>query len=81
MAYKYKPAAFVFFDKQILIECPFCGWTLIRTDYQRIQRLVHYVGQPRGKICPNCGGVAVLKLNDQAREMILSKLSSERSSE
>lgn len=72
---KPKRASIVFFDEQILMECPFCGRTLIKTDYVRIQRLLREAETPRGKICEKCGGVAILNLNSQAKEIVLAKLS------
>ncbi len=71
---KIKVATFIFFDEQILMECPFCGRTLIKTDYNKIKKLLNEEGTPRGKICEICGGVAVLKLNTEARNIILTKL-------
>jgi len=56
------------------MECPFCGQTLIKTDYQRIQKLLNEPETPRGKACQKCGGVAILNLNSQAKEIILGKL-------
>jgi hypothetical protein len=71
---KPKRASIVFYDAQIFMECPFCGQTLIRTDYQRIRRLLQE-DTPRGKACDKCGGVAVLNLNSQAKKIIRAKLS------
>jgi hypothetical protein len=71
---KPKRASIVFYEAQIFMECPFCGQTLIRTDYQRIRRLLQE-NIPRGKACDKCGGVAVLNLNSQAKEIIRAKLS------
>jgi hypothetical protein len=74
---KVKRAALVFYEEQILIECPFCGKTLIRTNYQRIQKLLHIQGTPRGKLCPKCGGLAALTLSAEAKKMITEKLAEE----
>jgi hypothetical protein len=71
---KIKVATFIFFDEQILMECPFCGRTLIKTDYNKIKKLLNEESTPRGKICEKCGGVSVLRLNAEARNIILSKL-------
>jgi predicted DCC family thiol-disulfide oxidoreductase YuxK len=71
---KPKRASIVFYDTQIFMECPFCGQTLIKTDYQRIVKLLE-VDTPRGKTCDKCGGVAVLNLNSEARGIVLAKLS------
>jgi len=71
---KYKLAITVIGDEKILFECPFCGKTLIRTDFVRIQKLVDYQGMPKGKICPKCNGVAVLKLRSTDRETIKAKI-------
>jgi len=58
----------------ILFECPFCGQTLIRTDYFKIKRLMDEQQEvPRGKVCPKCNGVAVLRLGERAKEEIRAK--------
>jgi len=69
-----KPARFVFLDSQIVIECPFCGRTLLKTNYKRITKLLHYEGDPPGKFCAKCGGVAILELDSKARKTVLSKI-------
>lgn len=71
---KVKKAVLVFYENQILIECPFCGKTLIRTNYQRIQKLLHIQGATRAKICEKCGNLAALTLNSQAKKIILGKI-------
>ncbi|WP_157212238.1 hypothetical protein [Desulfomonile tiedjei] len=71
---KIKVATFIFFDEQILMECPFCGRTLIKTDYSKIKKLLNEESTPRGKICEKCGGVSVLRLNAEARNIIMTKL-------
>lgn len=73
MSPKIKRAAIIFFDEQILMECPFCGRTLIKTDYKKIRKLLNEEGTPRGKVCAKCGGVAVLRLNDEAKNIVLAK--------
>ncbi len=71
---KYKPAITVIGTDKILLECPFCGKTLIRTDFDKIQKLVDYDGMPKGKVCPKCHGVAVLKLRSKDREAIKARI-------
>jgi ribosomal protein S27E len=71
---KVKRAVLVFYENQILIECPFCGKTLIRTNYERIQKLLHIEGATRAKKCEKCGNLAALTLNTQARKIILGKI-------
>ncbi len=73
MGDKVKAANLVFYAEQILFECPYCGMNLIKTDYQRIRKLVNYKGAPRGKVCEKCGGTVVLKLNEKAKELIKSR--------
>lgn len=75
MSTRAKPAITVFSEENILMECPFCGKTLIKTNYQRIRKLLYDEGNPRGKKCDKCGGIAVLTLNGQAKDTILMKLS------
>jgi hypothetical protein len=74
---RVKRAVLVFYADQILIECPFCGKTLIRTNYQRIQRLLHIEGTTRAKECPKCGKLAALLLNSQAKKLIAEKMMAE----
>jgi hypothetical protein len=71
---KVKKAVLVFYENQILIECPFCGKTLIRTNYERIQKLLHIQGATRAKLCEKCGNLAALTLNSQAKKIIMGKL-------
>jgi predicted RNA-binding Zn-ribbon protein involved in translation (DUF1610 family) len=79
MEAKPKRANFVLLDDVIVIECPFCGRTLLRTDYDRIKKLFNQIGAPPGKLCPKCGGVAVLQLGSVARKEVLSKIQRMRS--
>jgi hypothetical protein len=71
---KPKTAPTVFYPKKIILECPFCGMTLIKTDYRRICKLLEETDMPRGKVCSKCGGVAVIRLNTRAREILLERL-------
>ena len=74
MTKKIKPANLVFYDKNILFECPYCGMNLIKTDYIKIRRLLEDTGDtPRGKVCDNCGGTVMLKLSSKAREIIKAR--------
>ncbi len=75
-----KRAVLVFYENQILIECPFCGKTLIRTNYERIQKLLHIEGATRAKQCEKCGKLAALTLNSQAKKIILDKIGKEKAS-
>jgi len=74
MDQKPKTATAVFYDTRIILECPFCGMTLIKTDYQRIRRLLDETGLPTGKVCSKCGGVAVMRLNSKAKRILHAKL-------
>lgn len=74
---KVKRAVLVFYENQILIECPFCGKTLIRTNYERIQKLLHIEGTPRAKQCDKCGRLAALILNSEAKKIIIDKIGTE----
>ena len=74
MAKKIKPANLVFYDKNILFECPYCGMNLIKTDYVKIRKLLEDTGDtPRGKVCDNCGGTVMLRLSSKAREIIKAR--------
>jgi hypothetical protein len=77
MEQKIKRAVFILTDANILIECPFCGRTVIKTNYERIVKLYNDVGSPRGKIC-KCGAVALLKMDDDIREKIAAKIHQKR---
>lgn len=73
-AARVRSAALVFFENQILIECPFCGQTLARTDYRRISKLLEEERTPHGKQCAKCNGVVAYRLNDKAKEIIRARL-------
>ncbi len=57
------------------MECPFCGMTLLKTDYDKIRKLLNEEPVPRGKVCAKCGNVAALKLSAKGKETVLSKIS------
>jgi hypothetical protein len=74
MEIKPKRANFVLLDDSIVIECPFCGRTLIMSNYERIGKLFNHVGAPPGKLCSKCGGIAVLQLGSRTREEVVSRI-------
>ncbi len=76
---KPKRAHFVLLDDRIVIECPFCGRTLIRTNYDRIKQLFNQIGAPPGKLCPKCGAVAILQLGSRIRQEVLLRIERIRS--
>lgn len=71
---KPKPVSVIFLKNYILMECPFCGRTLIRTDYNKITKLLEKTEVPRGKICEKCGHTVILKLKSADRQTLKSKL-------
>jgi hypothetical protein len=68
-----KRAEFAFGEKYVFIECPFCGKNLFKTDYSRIQKLLFETGNPRGKSCEHCGGIAVLTFSPEVEAVIRNK--------
>jgi len=74
MEAKPKRANFVLLDDRIVIECPFCGRTLLRSNYRRIKNLFNYIGAPPGKLCPKCGGVAILQLGSRTRKEVVARI-------
>jgi hypothetical protein len=74
MSQRYKTANTIFFDAMVIMECPFCGMTLIKTDYRRIRKLLEETDTVRGKQCKQCGEVVVIRLNTQAREELLMRI-------
>jgi ribosomal protein S27E len=75
MSPKIKRAKMLFFETRVVMECPFCGMTLLKTSYHKVGKLLDDERMPRGKVCAKCGGVVVLKLNSKGREKVLSKIS------
>ncbi len=75
MSPKIKRARMLFFDTRVVMECPFCGMTLLKTDYDKVRKLLDEDRMPRGKVCAKCGGVVVLKLTSSGKEKVLAKLS------
>ncbi|MGB6063510.1 MAG: hypothetical protein WBG50_01800 [Desulfomonilaceae bacterium] len=49
--------------------------TLLKTDYDKIRKLLNEEPVPRGKVCAKCGNVAALKLSAKGKETVLSKIS------
>jgi len=73
MELKYKAATIVLSEDRVIIECPFCGRSLISAPYRVITRLLNDVGRLKGKVCRKCGGVALLKFNSRLKDEIQSK--------
>ncbi len=69
-----KPANIVFYADKIIFECPYCGRTLIRSNFEKIRKLLEHNGPPAGKLCEKCGETASLILDRKAKEYIRSKL-------
>ena len=72
---KLKSVIVVLYEEKIVMECPFCGQTLIRTDYKKVQKLLAQQDSPRGKVCSKCNGVVLLRLNEKTKKVIEDKLS------
>jgi hypothetical protein len=56
------------------MECPFCGMTLVKSDYDKMCKLLDDCDPPRGKVCTSCGGVSVIRLTSKAKEVLREKL-------
>ena len=74
MAPRYKRVIAVLHGDAIFLECPFCGKTLVRTNYEKMGKVIAAEGTPRGKICPKCGDVAVLKFSSEVKQAIQARL-------
>jgi hypothetical protein len=74
MELKYKIAAILLSEDRVIIECPFCGRSLVSAPYRSITRLLNDVGRLKGKVCRYCGGVALLKFSLEVREKIRAKI-------
>lgn len=74
---KPKTATTVFGEKRVIMECPFCGMTLVKSDYDKICKLLDDCDPPRGKVCTSCGGVAIIRLNSKAKKILRQKLEEE----
>jgi len=75
MSPKIRRAKMIFFETRVVMECPFCGMTLLKTDYRKVTKLLNDQGMPRGKVCAKCGGLVAIKLNAKGKETVLSKIS------
>lgn len=73
MPEKVKIATIVLQQEKVIFECPHCGRTLIRSNYEKAGKLLDETGAPRGKICPKCGGTVMLKLDAKSKRVILSR--------
>jgi hypothetical protein len=71
---RFRAAIAVLHEDLIFLECPFCGKTLIRANFQQIKRLLAEESAPRGKICPKCNDVAVLTFSDKVKQAIQERL-------
>jgi hypothetical protein len=78
---KPKTATVVFGEKRVIMECPFCGMTLVKSDYDRICQLLDDCDPPRGKVCASCGCIGILRLNSKAKEVLLQKLGTNQTGE
>jgi phage FluMu protein Com len=78
MPRRSKAAIAVLHEDIIFLECPFCGKTLIRANFQKIEKLLAEQGAPRGKICPKCNEVAVFKFSSEVKETVRQELARRR---
>jgi len=67
----------VFGEKRVILECPFCGMTLVKSDYVKIGKLLEDCDPPRGKVCANCGGVGIIRLSSRAKEIVRKRIDAE----
>ncbi|MCA1959799.1 MAG: hypothetical protein LDL33_03305 [Desulfomonile sp.] len=70
-----KPATVVFHRAKVILECPHCGQTLIRTTYDKVSRLLDASGPPRGKICEKCGKTAIFTFDEPSSAVIRARTS------
>ena len=68
-----KTAGIVFQNDRVIFECPFCGRTLLKSTYEKCRKLVDASGPRRGKICEQCGGTALLELDERSKRKILAR--------
>ena len=73
MAKDVKAARIVLHDQMLLLECPHCGMTLVKTNYVKAMKLLENTGPPPGKVCEKCGGEVIVKLNREAKQRIKEK--------
>ena len=73
MAKEVKAARIVLHDQILLLECPHCGMTLVKTNYVKARKLLENTGPPPGKVCEKCGGEVIVKLNEEAKNQIKAK--------
>lgn len=69
-----KRAVWVLLDDQAVVECPYCGRTLLTAKYGRMEKLLNYQGPVPAKICKNCSKVVLLKVGSKLREQIQAKI-------
>jgi hypothetical protein len=69
-----KKAAWVLLEDQVVVECPYCGRTLLTAKYGRMEKLLNYQGPVPAKICKNCSKVVLLKVSSQLRTQIQAKI-------
>jgi predicted RNA-binding Zn-ribbon protein involved in translation (DUF1610 family) len=77
-AVKLKQATILFQGEKIIFECPLCGRTLMRSNFEKVSKLLEKAGAPRGKICPKCGGTVLIELDPRSRKRIESRIRPER---
>ena len=61
MEQKPKKAAWVLLEDQVVVECPYCGRTLLTAKYGRMEKLLNYQGAVPAKICKKCSKVMDLE--------------------
>ncbi len=71
---KPKKALGVLLDEQVVIECPYCGRTLLTAKYYRMDKLLNYQGAIPAKICRKCAKVVFLKVSSKVREKLEEKI-------
>jgi|GEM_PF-751863 len=69
-----KNATVVFGERRVILECPFCGMTLVKSGYDKICKLLDDCDPPRGKVCASCGCVGILRLSSKAKAVLRQKM-------
>jgi ribosomal protein S27E len=69
-----KKAVWVLLEDQVVVECPYCGRTLLTAKYGRMEKLLNYQGPVPAKICKKCSKVVLLQVGSKIREQIQAKI-------
>jgi ribosomal protein S27E len=74
MTDKPKRAVWVLLDHQVVVECPYCGRTILTAKYRSMDKLLNYQGAVPAKMCRKCAKIVLLRVGAKVRAKLQAKI-------